>query len=42
MAYKCKHCGYKLEENSYHTTDADIKLILKHDKECPKKPINKA
>lgn len=42
MGYKCKYCGYTLPEKSYHRTAEDIELILKHDKECKQKPINKA
>lgn len=38
MAYKCQYCGYHLKENSWHTTTEDLRKILLHDKECPKKP----
>lgn len=37
MKYKCKDCGYKLPESDWQFGENDMQLILKHDKECPKR-----
>ena len=42
MGYKCKHCGWKLEDSSYYSTREDMQLIFDHEKNaCPVKTRKK-
>jgi len=38
MGFRCKWCGWKLEETSYHPTVETMRLEREHSKNCPEKP----
>ncbi len=41
MGFKCKWCGWKPKETSFHPTDETMRLEREHSKNCPEKPKEK-